>query len=153
MGQRRYIMSAVLILFFGFLLTGIFIKIPDWKTAESDAVEIKIDSYERRISLGEEEGKKLYSNKCMACHAGFDVDDGAYVMLAGLNDRWPDEQELIAYIKNSNDEKLKNSDNVRNSRARYSANYSNQDHEFKDLTDSQIQVILQYINREVYGRN
>ncbi|HEU4860121.1 MAG TPA: hypothetical protein VFT15_09810 [Chitinophagaceae bacterium] len=93
MGQQRYIMSAVLILLFGFLLIGTFIRMPDWKKPKSDAVEIKIDSYEQRMTASEEEGKKLYSNKCMACHLAFNVHDGAYVMLSGLEERWPDKQE------------------------------------------------------------
>ena len=138
-------MSAVLILLFGFLLIGTFIKIPNWKTPKSDAVEIKTNSYERTMSPNEEEGKKLYSNKCMACHAGFNVDDGAYLMLAGLKDRWPAEHELIAYIKNSNNEKLKKGDKVKNSSGRNPTNFSNQIHDFKELTDSQIQMILRYI--------
>ena len=146
-------MSAVLILLFVFLLIGTFIKVPDWKTPKSDAVEIRIDPHEKRMSLSEEEGKKLYANKCMACHGSFNTDDGPSMMLAGLEDRWPDKQELITYIKNSIDDKLKNSDNVKNSRKRYPANFSNQSHSFKDLTDSQIQMILEYIYWELNGRN
>jgi hypothetical protein len=42
MGQQRYIMSAVLILLFVFLLIGTFNKIPDWKIPKSDIVEIKM---------------------------------------------------------------------------------------------------------------
>lgn len=34
----------------------------------------------------------------------------------------------------------------------YPAGFSNQNHDFKELTDSQIQMILEYIIWELHGR-
>jgi mono/diheme cytochrome c family protein len=152
MGQQRYIMSAVLILLFVFLLIGTFIKIPDWKTPKSDIVEIKIDSNENKMSANEEEGKKLYSDSCIACHGSFNVHDGAQLTLFGLENGWPNKQELIAYIRNSKDEKIKDNNNVKNVRERYSSAASTQNHNFKNLTDLQIKMILDYIHWEEWGR-
>lgn len=147
MGQQRYIMSAILLLLFILLFIGVFIKIPNWTSHEPDAVTA--DGVKaRQMSTNEQQGKLLYLNNCLACHLGFNVNDGALLTMSGLGQRWPNKSELVAFIRNSDDEELKDNsraNEIRQARSKLPNSY----HEFQKLTDAQVQTILEYIFWEV----
>ncbi len=148
MGQQRYIMSAILLLLYILLFIGVFIKIPDWTSHEPAAVTAEPWVKARQMPTNEQQGKLLYLNNCMACHLGFNIDDGALLTMSGLGQRWPNRSELVAFIRNSNDEELKDNtrvNEIRQARSKLPNSY----HEFQRLTDAQVQTILEYIFWEV----
>ena len=148
MGQQRYIMSAILLLLFILLFIGVFTKIPNWTGPKPDAVTAEPELKARTMSANEEEGKLLYLNNCLTCHSSFEADDGALLTMAGIRQRWSNNSELVAFIRKSNDEDLKDNrrvNEIRQARVRSSDGY----HDFPKLTDAQIQMILEYIFREV----
>ena len=145
MRQQRYIMSAIFLLLFLFLFIGIFIKIPSWKAPKSDAT---IAYNVSKMASKEEQGKQLYFNNCIACHLGFNVNDGAYLTMSDLKNKWPNKNELIAYIKKSDDPTLQSNNRIKEIHKEF-PNTSHKHHEFTKLPEAQIQLILDYIFEEV----
>lgn len=148
MRQQRYILSAILLFFFLFLGIRFFIKIQDGKTQKPNVVVIDPGLNVRKMPASEEQGKQLYLNNCGACHASFDKQDGSWLTMPGLKDRWPDKSELIAFVKKSNDDKLKSNNRIKeihNERPKRSKEY----HDFPNLTDDQIKLMLDYIFWEI----
>jgi hypothetical protein len=132
MGQQRYIVRAFWVFICGAILTLFAVRIFSTHKTENPntgATTIDANLSARKKSINEEKGKELYSNKCMVCHASFNADDGPRLTFSAVEDRWPDKQELIAYVKNS------------------------KNHNLKEVTDSQIQMILEYIYWELNSRN
>ena len=140
MSQRKYIIYAFLI-----LTTGIIIYFGYKKVSSSDKSVITKNAVSDRnyeiadsLSLSQANGKRLFQSQCASCHLIFKNATGN--ALAGVENRWPDKKELFAFIRNPEMIISKNS-YVRKLKDEYGSVMT----AFPDLTDDEIQAILDYI--------
>jgi mono/diheme cytochrome c family protein len=102
-----------------------------------------VDSLPKKISAG----KILYLKKCASCHGVFTSNDGALQTLAGIESKWPDKKELFAFIRNP-EQVMKTNSYVKELRKKYGSTMTS----FPDMTDDEIQAILDYIKTETQIR-
>jgi len=86
-----------------------------------------------------EEGKTIFYGRCASCHMVNKEMTGP--ALRGVEDRWPDKKKLYAFIRNSG-ELIKTDPYAKNLWLQYNQTEMNK---HPDLSDSQIEHILQYI--------
>ena len=142
MGQGRYIMAAILILFVGFIILIGAGKINFSKGQKPDVVAIDYDSKNEKVSNQQPEGRALFSNHCASCHAVKMRIVGP--ALAGVTERgpWKDFKKLCQYIRNPMSlRKDKYIDSLQNE-------YPFRHQLFPNLTDKQIRQIVDYIDFE-----
>lgn len=92
-------------------------------------------------------GKALYMSYCVSCHGRFEYTDGPNMTLAGLSNRWPDQNELFAFIRNPEDI-MKTNNYARKLRKQYQTIMTG----FPDLNDKKIQSIMDYIEFKLGDR-
>ena len=97
MNQKKYLVSAVLLLF---LLAGTYFiirKFNNTKVVENSPTIIDTEEPIDSLPKNQLNGKMLYQ-RCTSCHSIF--KDGTGPALAGVSERWPDKKELFAFIRN-----------------------------------------------------
>jgi len=93
------------------------------------------------LGLQAQDGKQLFNQKCASCHA---IDKQLVgPALKGVEDRWPDKNQLYAWVRNS--AKVVNSGYPRAIEV-YNQFNKVQMTAFAELTDKDIDAILGYIN-------
>ena len=145
MGQSRYILSAIGMVFFGYILFYTIFKIPSHTVRKVEYLPAPSDTDRSLNTENPKVGKDYYTGNCMVCHLPFHVDDGAYLAFAGLPDRWKDKEKLFQFIKNS---KTFLKTNV------YELDLSTKDssfHYFEKLSDKDLALIIDYIIYESGG--
>lgn len=100
-------------------------------------------SIQRIDSVAYYKGKLLYYENCKACHGSFRQLDGPWQSLAGYPSQWPNRKELFAFIRNP-DEVIKTSAYAKDLLSKYGVRMKGS----PDLTDDEIDLILQYIEAE-----
>ncbi|MFV0606050.1 MAG: c-type cytochrome [Niabella sp.] len=97
---------------------------------------------------GIEEGKKLFVSKCQACHSGDMKSNSTGPALGGVESQWPDKEKLHEWIRN----------NVKLTASGYpkavevSKLTPTVMNAFDDLSDTQIDDILGYIDAKASGK-
>ena len=142
MNQRKYLVYAVLLLLV--VAGGYFViqKFSQTKIVENYSLRI-IDYEERVDSLSKlvRDGKMFFMRMCASCHHIF--KDGFTGALIGVEFRWPEKKELFAFIRNPA------AVTARNAYARKLKEKSVvMMTAFPDLTDKEIQTILDYIKSQ-----
>jgi cytochrome c2 len=137
MNQVRYIVYTVLLLLLFFIVYLVFLQFPKDKLSKKPPIVLnqphKVDSLPSNMIMA----KKLFEDKCAACHGIYKTDNH----LAGFEERWPDKKDLFDYIRNPK-EVIK-----RNSYAKkLKETYGVEPLGFPELTDEEIQSIINYIN-------
>ena len=137
MRQSNYIVNAfllVLLLFFG---VQIFQTLSE-STSRSDKTEVLID--QEKPEMANHPGKILFQSKCASCHHVFRNMTGP--ALAGFEERgpWGDKKKLYAWIRNPS-AFMETDAYTRDLRKNFGSTMST----FPDLTDEQINLIVEYI--------
>ena len=139
MNQKKYLVSAVLLLF---LLAGAYFiirKFSNTKIVENSPTiidnEKPVDSLPKTSLNG-----KLLFQRCASCHSMF--KDGTGPAMAGVNERWPDKKELFEFIRNPW-LVVKRNAYARKLKEKYKSMMT-----AFSLTDSEIQSILDYIKTQ-----
>lgn len=138
MNQRKYIISAVLVLLFGTAIYFGFKKLSQGKDVEHPEKNIDMDEPVDTLIQSQQRGKMLFMSKCASCHHIFKDLTGP--VLAGVTDRWPNKKELFAFIRNPAAVMARNS-YARKQKLKFRSMMPL----FPDLTDKEIQDILNYI--------
>jgi mono/diheme cytochrome c family protein len=143
MSQRKYIMLAILLLFVGGLIYLGFKKLPQGKCVAVPENSVVYATQNVSLTASELNGKNLYYKECLSCHGSFRKNDGPWLSLAGIESQWPDKKELFAFIRNPAEVITRNA-YARKLEEVYGLAMTG----FPDLTDVEIQSILDYIKRE-----
>jgi cytochrome c1 len=134
-------MSAVLVLVVGFAIYIGFKKFPQGKDAVNSENINDTDKSIDTLTQSQQNGKKLFMSMCASCHAIFkDMTGNA---MAGVEARWPMKKELFAFIRNPFEAMAKNS-KLRKLKEKYGSMMT----AFPNLTDKEIQDILNYIKSQ-----
>jgi mono/diheme cytochrome c family protein len=88
MNQKKYIMSAVLVLVVGFIIYIGFKKIPPGKDVVNPENIIDNNKTIDTLTQSQQNGKMLFMGKCATCHAIF-KNDGDISRLLGFTEREP----------------------------------------------------------------
>jgi Cytochrome c len=143
MSQQKYIISAILLLVVIAIIYFGLKRFSESENTKSSSMVIDKDKKGDSILPVQEIGKVLYYNKCMSCHGSFRKTDGPWLSLAGFPSRWPDKKELFAFIRNPA-EIIGRSAYAKELKETYRSVMT----PFPDLTDKEIQAILDYITYE-----
>jgi mono/diheme cytochrome c family protein len=136
-------MSAILYLVVGGLIYLGFKKLPQGKDAVDPETSVVYDKRNDSLTISQLNGKNLYYKKCISCHGSFRKNDGPWLSLAGLESQWPDKSELYAFIRNPAEVMSRNA-YARNLKEKWGSMMTS----FPELTDEEIQAILDYIKLE-----
>jgi cytochrome c len=134
-------MSAILLVVVGAAIYIGFNKFPQRTDVVNPENSIDNDFSIDTLTQSQQNGKKLFMGKCASCHAIFKDMTGN--KMAGIDARWPNKKELFAFIRNPSEAMAKNS-KLRKLKDKYSSMMT----AFPDLTDKEIQDILNYIKNE-----
>ena len=144
MSQKKYIMSAILLIVVGVVIYLGLKKFPQGKDAVDSNTAINDNKLTNNLTKVEIEGKRLYESICLSCHGSFKKNDGPRQLFSGFQSRWPDKKELFAFIRNP-EEVMKRNAYARELKNKYGTLMIG----FPKLSDEQIQAILDHINREM----
>ena len=140
MNQKKYIMSAVLLIVVGAAIYFGLKKFPLGKDVENPSTIIDYDEPIDSLSQSRLDGKMLFMSKCASCHIVFKNATGP--ALFGVNERgpWKDSVKLYKYIRQP--ESFGKNKYIDSLRQVYGSNHMG----FPDLTNEEIKSILRYIN-------
>jgi mono/diheme cytochrome c family protein len=146
-GQFKYIIAA-LFLIISFTAVFLFLrKIPLTTSSPKEIVYFEntpdqVEADRKEIALG----KALFYGKCASCHNIF--KHTAYPSLAGFEERgkWNDRNELYAWIRNPIAYMTKDK-YTRSLKEQFGSVMT----AFPEITDSEIDAIVDYINWEARG--
>ena len=136
MGQQRFIVSAILILFVGFVIFIGLSKINFSDNKKPDGVIIDYDSKKENTYKTPMKGKALFSSLCAGCHA---INSKVIAPpLAEVTERgpWTDVKKLYKYIRDP--ESLRKKSYVKTLRTGYEARHL----PFPELTDKELDEFL-----------
>jgi cytochrome c1 len=142
MDQRKYIISAMLLLVIGGLIYLGLKKNTQSKDVEN-SYRIIDNNVVDTLTGSQRNGEILYMDNCASCHGGFRKADDPGLLFAGMESRWPDKKELFAFIRNP-EEVMKRNVYARELKNKYGAAMT----AFPNLSNEEIQNILDYIALE-----
>ena len=134
-------MSAVLVLVVGTAIYFGFKKLLQGKDVAKSEKNTDMDEPIDTLPQSQQNGKMLFMSKCASCHHVFKDMTGP--ALAGVTERWPNKKELFAFIRNPWEVMARNA-YARKQKAKFGSMMT----AFPDLTDKEIQDILNYIKRQ-----
>ncbi len=138
MNQQKHIVIAFFVLVF--IGSVVFFALNTYRSASNDTIDNSpvIIDYASPSDTTVEKGRKLYQKVCASCH--FIFKDLTGPALAGIEAKWKNKKELIAYIRNSEKASPQNPNVIR-----IRKEYNTRMPIFSSLTDKEVQSILDYI--------
>ena len=132
-------------LLFGFITIKSFHFISSTEFSKTEASELPITNINSNSTLPPEyfAGKKIFARNCASCHHVFKQLSGP--ALSGVSERHPDKQLLFNWIRNSQRVLKSNNPYFQNLFIQYNKISMPA---FPQLTDEDIQLILDYIQAE-----